>query len=159
MAKDHHRSDALAVLSRRLAYAVAAVAEDNHCRGLGTLVPVPSMPQVVRSRGLDFTSAVTRRCSTLLGRVGITTEVVRPFRYLRSIKDQSGLTSGARESNVTTSLSLKNTTMPGWIIVVDDVVTTGATLREVCRAMRAGARSPDGLAVIADTSLRQDIAR
>jgi len=45
----------------------------------------------------------------------------------------------------------------GAVVLVDDVVTTGASLREAARAMAAAGNQVVGFVTIAETILRNDI--
>jgi len=153
-AKDHHRWDAIDLLGVRLAFAVAGMVDDEGLKGPGILVPIPSKPSSVRERGLDVMGAMARRASHHLARVGITTAVHPALTHRRVIKDQGDLTSEERAKNL--EGSLMSGKLPGsrWILLVDDVVTTGATLRESVRALSAAGHPPDGMATVAATILR-----
>jgi predicted amidophosphoribosyltransferase len=78
------------------------------------------------------------------------------------VADQAGLDASARAANLTGAL----VTAPGaaravhrsqaapQLVVIDDVVTTGATLAEAVRALRANRLSVAGVAVVAATPRR-----
>jgi predicted amidophosphoribosyltransferase len=155
-AKDHRRWDAISLLARRLAFAVAGMADAVALVGPGALVPVPSTPRAVRQRGLDFTFVMARVAARHLRRVGLATTVQRLVIHHRAVADQASLTTDERERNLANSLIARpipsNT---GWLLVIDDVVTTGASLRETTRALEAAGRPPVGLATVAATVLRE----
>ena len=153
-AKDHHRWDAIDLLGVRLAFAVAGIADELGLQGAGILVPVPSKMSSVRERGLDFTSVVARQASRCLSRIGVTTDVHPSLTHRRVVKDQGELTSQERAKNLEGSLISGKIPSSRWILLVDDVVTTGATLRESVRALTVAGHPPDGMATVAATILR-----
>lgn len=78
---------------------------------------------------------------------------VRALRLTRRLRPQRGLTRTARQKNVKGAFAvLKRATVSNKrILLVDDVMTTGATASECARTLRrAGARSVD-VAVVAKT--------
>jgi predicted amidophosphoribosyltransferase len=102
-------------------------------RGYFTLVPVPSSKQSQRRRGRSFILDLTK---TISKRTGI--PVNDCLELSRRVSDQSGLTRVQRSSNMQGAFSLKNRAiLRGDAIVIDDVVTTGATLREAARALNS----------------------
>ena len=67
--------------------------------------------------------------------------VVRALRMKALARDSVGLTTSARERNVAGRVLLCNKLPRTEVVVVDDVVTTGATARESVRVLRsAGTR-------------------
>ncbi len=58
------------------------------------------------------------------------------LRLSRKVSDQSGLHRQARITNMDGAFELK-TPIRGEMILIDDVVTTGATLREAARALNS----------------------
>jgi len=153
-AKDHHRWDAVDLLGRRLAFAVAGIADELELIGPGILVPIPSKPSSVRERGLDFTGALARQASRYLSRVGISVSVRPALTHRRVVKDQGDLTTEQRAKNLEGSLAAGKLPACRWILLVDDVVTTGATLRESVRALSAAGELCSGMATVAATELR-----
>jgi len=153
-AKDHHRWDAITLLGLRLAFAVAGLADQMGLRGKGILVPIPSKRSSVRERGLDFTRSLATKAGTYLSQAGVTTFVHSSLTHVRRVKDQGDLTGEQRAKNLEGSLISGKLPRYDWILLVDDVVTTGATLREAIRALSQAGHVPHGMATIAATVLR-----
>ncbi|MGB7819090.1 MAG: phosphoribosyltransferase family protein, partial [Ornithinibacter sp.] len=89
--------------------------------------------------------------------------VVAPaLRHVRAVADQSGLGREERARNLNRALSVD----PAWrdviagvpCLLVDDVVTTGATLCEAARAIRAEGASAVVAVTVAATPSRRDEA-
>ena len=98
-----------------------------------TLVPVPSSRQSQRGRGRSFIVDLTK---TISKHTGIA--VNDCLQVSRRVSDQSGLTRVERISNMQGAFSLKSgSILRGDAIVIDDVVTTGATLQEAARALNS----------------------
>jgi len=105
------------------------------------LVAVPLHPRRARERGFDQALWLSRRLALRLG-----CPLVRAQR-LRDTPSQRGLDRGERRKNLRAAFAVP-ATLPGRVALVDDVVTTGATLEALalsCR--RAGAREVEAWAV------------
>ncbi|MCL2736825.1 MAG: hypothetical protein FWD75_09410 [Propionibacteriaceae bacterium] len=152
-AKDHHRWDGIEILGTRLAFAVAALADHLRLPPQGCLVPFPSTRASVEARGLDVTGAIVRAAARRLRRVGMDMEVSDMLVHVRRVQDQSGLTSDQRHANLEGALEARSHGCRGWIVLVDDVVTTGASMTEGLRALREAHLHPVGLGSVAATVL------
>lgn len=117
------------------------------------LVPVPSAPSAVRRRGHDPLLRSARRAAATLQRSGQQATVVAGLQHGRRVADQAGLDRREREDNLHGSLVATRTanraTYGCCVVLVDDIVTSGATLRESARALEAAGVRPCGAAVIA----------
>jgi predicted amidophosphoribosyltransferase len=128
------------------------------------LVPMPSRRGAVRERGRDPTLAIARQAARLLR--GTDREVaVRPvLRMAASVADQSGLDATARAANLSGAVLLPSQ----WVgqlaggatrvVLVDDIITTGASLAAAAEAVRRAGIEVVGAAVVAAT-LRRTPAR
>jgi len=104
-----------------------------HCvqdEGVGMLIPIPSRPSVARLRGRQFILELSRQltASTHLPTFEILT-------HIRKVRDQSSLDAKARVENLAGSMKAMRY-LSGKAILIDDLVTTGATLAEAARALR-----------------------
>jgi predicted amidophosphoribosyltransferase len=106
--------------------------------GTGDLVAIPSRRTATRKRGRDFMQEVTSSVASFES-----VKTLKILQHQRVVKDQSQLNSQQRSSNIagafSASIDLPNSAGQGNIgplIIVDDLVTTGATLVEAIRALR-----------------------
>ena len=102
------------------------VTPDN---SLFRLVPVPSSQSSQRRRGRSF---IVDLVSQISQRTGI--PMIDCLQLSRRVRDQSGLHRDERAVNLAGAFTLTSRAR-GELILVDDVVTTGATLREAARAV------------------------
>nr|NLI50476.1 ComF family protein [Propionibacterium sp.] len=137
-------------LGEALAWAVAGVLAGS---GPVALAPVPSSPATVRERGDDVTWRLARVAAQRLRRAGVAASAERLLVQARAVRDQSGLDAAARERNLAGSLRAVARAGPP-VVVVDDIATSGATLREAVRAVGASGRVVLGAAVVAATRRR-----
>lgn len=104
------------------------------------IVAIPLSLRARWIRGEDVWGRVVQRAVARMQRSGSPPVFVPALEPVRAVRDQRHLGAAARAVNVTASLRVRDRAMPGdpdrydWIIA-DDVVTTGATLREAVRAL------------------------
>jgi predicted amidophosphoribosyltransferase len=102
--------------------------------GIADLVPIPSRKMNTRKRGRNFILEQTYELSRKPP-----VEVRAILNHARRVKDQTTLNSRLREINLSQSMKCANqvqaTNIP--VIIIDDLVTSGATLREAGRALSA----------------------
>jgi predicted amidophosphoribosyltransferase len=121
------------------------------------LVPVPSRPATLRARGHDPTHALAVRAARVLVDSGRSARTGRLLRLDRPTLDQAGLDAVERARNVSWSMACSGpalaevvATMPrAYVVICDDVLTTGATAREAQRALTASGIEVAGVAVVA----------
>ncbi len=110
------------------------------------VVPVPTSAAARRRRGDRPLTALARQAASADPVLGTRLVVVDALRIRRRVHDQAGLGAAARGVNLEHAMQ----TRPGreaavvgaHCILLDDVLTTGATLSEAARALgRAGAGS------------------
>ncbi|MEU9382655.1 hypothetical protein AB0D38_17485, partial [Streptomyces sp. NPDC048279] len=104
------------------------------------LVPVPSAPWAVRARGHDPVRRIALAAAAELRRGGTSVRVVPVLRQRRAVADQADLNSRQRLANIDGALEVPAGAARllggGRVVLVDDLVTTGATLTEAARAVR-----------------------
>lgn len=118
------------------------------------LVPVPTSRRSRRARGCDLVDELARSAARRLRRTGVDARVEQALTHAHDTADQAGLGAEARWANLDGAFRARRTTRATPrrdIVVVDDIVTTGATLAEAVRALSASGRRPVGAAVVAAT--------
>ncbi|MBC2906686.1 ComF family protein [Streptomyces cupreus] len=112
------------------------------------LVPVPSARRAVRARGHDPARRIALAAAAELRRTGTPARVLAVLRQRRAVVDQSGLNSRQRLDNLAGALMVapggERLLGGGSVALVDDLMTTGASLAEAARAVRevaSGART------------------
>ncbi len=103
---------------------------------MGILVPAPSRKSSNRKRGRDFLSEITHSIAR-----SESLECMDLLIHTRKVKDQSGLSAHDRSENIYQALAINRNKLPRLgvdtdVILVDDLLTTGATLLEARRALK-----------------------
>jgi predicted amidophosphoribosyltransferase len=121
------------------------------------LVPVPSTRAATRRRGHDPMRRVATAAVDGLRRRGVPAHRLSVLTQARRVGDQSGLTAAERAANLAGALTVaRPAAVRGErVVLVDDVITTGATLAEAARALRAAGADVVAAAVIAATRRRR----
>lgn len=110
------------------------------------LVPVPSRPAARARRGFDHVELLITRA--------VRARPVRALTQVRRVRDQAGLGRDARHENLTGALRAHRLVRGRTCILIDDFMTTGATLSEAARALNAVGARVLGAAVVARVPVR-----
>lgn len=124
------------------------------------LVPAPSAGAAVRRRGDDTVRLLAGRAARQLRLAGHRAVVVPGLVQARPVADSAGLSAPARAANLAGALAVRPAVVRRLecraVVVVDDLVTTGATMSEAAAALtRVGAKVV-GSAAIAATARRRN---
>ena len=164
--KDGDRRDLVVVLAPLLAGSMVAALAGSP--SLGTVlasgngpvlvIPVPSSSAAVRRRGDAPLDLLTRAAVRRIGRPERELRFAPALRLRRRVADQAGLDHGQRAENLEQAIGVKRRWPAGVdgasVLLVDDVLTTGATLVEAARALRAAGARHIAAATVAATHRR-----
>ena len=113
----------------------------------GLLVPVPLHPRRQRERGFNQASLLARRVARIW-RVPVHDDVL-----VRAVAtpSQTELDAPARRANVRDAFRLRRPELVAGrhVLLVDDILTTGATLSECARSLRTGGAAVVGALTVA----------
>ena len=168
--KERGRRDLRQVLGRALARAVAATVDSaggagsagsadstgGPASGVLALVPMPSRRNAVRERGEDTMMGLARAAARALRDVGLPIRTVSALCHARAVLDQAGLSPDQRQTNLAGALRVRRAVdvPPADVVLVDDITTSGASLAEAARALRAAGAPVLGAATIAAARVR-----
>ena len=126
------------------------------------LVPVPSSRGARRRRGADLVLRLALRAAVRVRAAGAPVRVLPALRLRRAVADQAGLGRSRRACNVAGAMGLRaggrGAVAGRRCVVVDDIVTTGATAREALRVLADGGGVPIGVAVCCATPLHRGLS-
>ena len=160
-----HKEEGCFSLARPLGQALAAsirvAAAAGDAGGPLVLVPVPSSRAAVRRRGHDPLLRIAQVAARVLRAEGVDVGIARVLTIRRRVADQAGLGATQRAVNLAGALTVAPRPRHHWgwaarepphrCLLVDDVVTTGSTLAEAARALRAADVEVSAAAVVAST--------
>lgn len=115
-----------------------------HAQTCEAIVPVPLHPSRLRERGFNQSALLADAVAAALGRT-----VDERLARVRETPHQVGCDSGQREANVRDAFAWQaGAAAPGVVLLIDDVLTTSATMRACARALRSsGTQVVHGLAL------------
>ena len=151
--KERGRGDLVAPLAGTLAIGVHRLLVWGMVETPLTIVPAPTRRSAARRRGGDPVTRMARSAAAIVAngapeRPHVT--VVQALRMKAMARDSVGLGTAARERNIAGRVLLRGARPRTEVVLVDDVVTTGATARESVRVLQAaGVRVAAVLAIAA----------
>ena len=110
-----------------------------------TVVAVPSRAESWRKRGFVPAEEFAKRLAArhrLRFKPGALT-------LTRATRDQADLTRAERLENL--SGAMRASAVSGWVLIIDDIVTTGSSLREAARALESSGAEVFGFITFAQT--------
>jgi ComF family protein len=112
-------------------------------RDIDAVLPVPLHWRRQWRRGFNQAREIARPVARQLG-----VPVIYGVRRVRATRPQSGLSAGERRRNVKGAFVARQRCRARHVLIVDDVITTGATIGQLGRfLLRNGAHSVSALAV------------
>jgi predicted amidophosphoribosyltransferase len=142
--KERGRGDLVAPLARALAIGVHRLLTWGMVETPLTIVPAPTRRSAARRRGGDPVTRLAR--AAVAGHPDVT--VVPALRMKALARDSVGLGTAARERNIAGRVLPRGQRPQTEVVIVDDIVTTGATARESVRVLQsAGVRVAAVLAI------------
>ncbi|MDQ1295389.1 MAG: hypothetical protein QG608_3274 [Actinomycetota bacterium] len=160
--KERGRTDLTRVLAEELAGVLDLAVRTT---GAGVLVPVPSSRRARRRRGQDLVAGLARRSVHRRRAAGGEPRVrlARALRVVRPVADQTGLGPQGRRRNLQGALG----PAPGGrglvggrsCLVLDDVLTTGATALEAARALHQMGAEMAGIVTFCATPPRRGLSQ
>jgi predicted amidophosphoribosyltransferase len=128
-AKESHVKQADVLIADAIEHSIEYVLQRDW---IDFLIPIPSRPSAVRKRGRQFIEEITN-----LAAMKFQLPVLPILHHGKRVKDQSGLSMEERRNNLAGAFVVKaEERARGRALLIDDLVTTGATLNEAAHTLR-----------------------
>jgi predicted amidophosphoribosyltransferase len=148
--KERGRVDVATHLAPLLRASLAALVRQLAAPPIGLLlVPVPSRRAARAARGFGHVELLIERA--------VRGGAAQGLAHVRRVRDQAGLGREARAENLIGALRARPLVRGRDCVIVDDFVTTGATLFEARRALEAAGARVVGAAVVGRVPSRNNI--
>ena len=128
---------------------------DNPFGDIDLIVAVPSSAASFKKRGFVPAELVAAR----IAKRWALSRVVTALRFTRAVEDQAGLSIELRQANLIDSMIASSRLRGKRVLLVDDVVTTGATILESVRAVEAVGARVVGCVALVETPKRIEPSR
>lgn len=137
---------AINLLANAVARPIKFAVSENKFRGQIDLVSIPSQKKVIRSRGRDHISDLISQVIIELSGMGFTAKYFPILSLARKSKDQSTLNSQQRLANMRNAFIVNNSlNSQDGIFLIDDLITTGASIKEGVRALTEAKITVNGI--------------
>jgi len=135
-AKEGNDLNAIALLASAISQSIVFSTLDLRVNGIITLITIPSSTSAIRRRGRDHINILAQHVLKNLEEKSITAYYAPILFQKKSTKDQSALSSRQRMENTKGNFVVKSCEIPqGAIYLIDDLITTGASMLEGVRAL------------------------
>jgi predicted amidophosphoribosyltransferase len=128
-AKESHIKKADLLLGEAIEHSIKYILRDEF---VDCLIPIPSRASATRTRGRQFVEAIIEMPSQ-----NLSIPIAPVLSHQRKVRDQSGLSHDQRWNNLHGAFVVRHEQRAGGkALLIDDLVTTGATLNEAAHALR-----------------------
>jgi predicted amidophosphoribosyltransferase len=143
--KEHGRADLIGPLAVALRAGLERLLTWGVIETPLTVVPAPTGRSSARRRGGDPVTRMARAAATDLRDVHVT----QALRLRAMVRDSVGLSGADRQRNIAGRVKIIRP-VAGEVLVVDDIVTTGATASESVRVLHVSGADVAGVLAIAN---------
>lgn len=144
--KESGNQIAINLLASSLARSIAFAVTESKFNKQIILVGIPSQKKIIRTRGRDHIRVLSAQVTKELFKIGLIARNLFILELTKKSMDQSTLNSMERDLNMKDAFivhDLENS--QDGIFLLDDLITTGASLREGVRAMAAAKITVNGI--------------
>ncbi len=135
-AKESGNREAIKLIARSIASSISFAILNLGIAQPINLVTIPSQLSAIRRRGRDHIKDLVQEVITQLHNQNIDANYLPILKPIKKIKDQSDLNGLQRKENMSQAFIVKSSPISqSAVILIDDLVTTGASIHEGVRAL------------------------